>query len=35
MYSADGEYVPFIRRVLCTGPVELWLSQIGNFLKLI
>jgi len=35
MYSADGEYIPFISNVECSGPVEYWLSAIGKFRKFV
>lgn len=31
MFSADGEYVDFVRPVILEGPVEIWLCGIGMY----
>ncbi|XP_026819508.1 dynein heavy chain 2, axonemal-like [Rhopalosiphum maidis] len=33
MYSADGEYIPFISNVECSGPVEYWLSTVESVMR--
>lgn len=35
MYSADGEFVKFTRDVICEGPVEEWLKDIGKYIEII
>ncbi|XP_050431508.1 dynein axonemal heavy chain 2 [Adelges cooleyi] len=33
MYSDDGEYVPWVKSVMCEGPVEFWLVAIESAMR--
>ncbi|XP_050531221.1 dynein axonemal heavy chain 2 isoform X2 [Daktulosphaira vitifoliae] len=34
MYSEDGEFVPWVKPVLCEGPVEFWLCAIESTMRI-
>ncbi len=33
MHSAEGEYVPFLEKVVAEGPVEIWLSGVESAMR--
>lgn len=34
MYSDDGEYVPFLEKLILAGPAEIWLSTIERVMRI-